>query len=266
MKLSKKFNYLRPLKVNDLIRVGNKKDGGYLIPAEAFWNIDGILSFGLGYNFTFEEHAYYMNNRLNIIVYDHSVNFFCFLTLFLKSIKRIFYFKSNLINILAQFNNLVNYVKFFLINKKIKHSSSKIVKKVSLPNEKNLKSIFCNLKEKKILLKIDIDGDEYQIIRQIKDFTKKVHILIIEFHNLDKKRKLFKDSVFFLKTFFNIVHIHGNNYCPLCKDNFPEVVELTFLNKEIYPLDKKNFRKSFPIKDLDFPSFQFRKDYIIQFH
>lgn len=129
-----------------------------------------------------------------------------------------------------------------------------------------MKSIFGNLKEKKILLKIDIEGDEYQIIRQIKDFTKKVHILIIEFHNLDKKRKLFKDSIVYLKTFFNIVHIHGNNYRSLCKDNFPEVVELTFLNKEIYPLDKKNFRKSFPIKDLDFPSFQFRKDYIIQFH
>lgn len=136
MKLSKKFNYLRPLKVNDLIRVGNKKDGGYLIPAEAFWNIDGILSFGLGYNFTFEKHAYYMNNRLNIVVYDHSVDFFSFLTLFLKSIKRIFYFRSNLINILAQFNNLVDYVNFFLIKKKINTFKIKLLIKLAYQMKK----------------------------------------------------------------------------------------------------------------------------------
>ena len=64
---------------------------------------------------------------------------------------------------------------------------------------------------------------------------------------------------------FNIIHIHGNNYCSLCKDNLPEVVEFTFLNKKIYPLNKKNFQKNFPIKKLDFPSYQFRKGYILKF-
>ena len=120
-------------------------------------------------------------------------------------------------------------------------------------------------KKKIFLVKIDIEGDEYKIIKDIKDFSNKIHILIVEFHNLDKKRKLFKESIIFLKTLFNIIHIHGNNYCSLCKDNLPEVVELTFLNKKIYPLNKKNFQKNFPIKKLDFPSYQFRKDYILKF-
>ena len=115
------------------------------------------------------------------------------------------------------------------------------------------------------LVKIDIEGDEYKIIKDIKDFSNKIHILIVEFHKLDKKRKLLKESIIFLKTLFNIIHIHGNNYCSLCKDNLPEVVEFTFLNKRIYPLNKKNFQKNFPIENLDFPSYQFRKDYTLKF-
>ena len=265
MKLSKNFNYLRPIKVNNLIRIGNKNDGGYIVPSKPFQQIDGIVSFGLGDNFSFEQNALIQNNRLKIIVYDHTVNFFYFLKKFLKSIKRIFYLKSNLFNILNKFNTLVNYVLIFLINKKAKHIKNKIVKKICFSNESNLRSVFCNLKEKKFLLKIDIEGDEYEIIKDIKEFSKKIHILIVEFHNLDKKRKIFKNSIFFLKNFFNIIHIHGNNYCSLCEDKFPEVIEFTFLNKKIYSINERNFQKKFPIKGLDFPSCNFRKDYTLKF-
>jgi mRNA-degrading endonuclease HigB of HigAB toxin-antitoxin module len=152
-----------------------------------------------------------------------------------------------------------------LINKHAQHIQNKIVKKIHFSNDSNVKSVFSNEKKFFFLVKIDIEGDEYKIIKDIKNFSNKIHILIVEFHNLDKKRKLFKESIIFLKTLFNIIHIHGNNYCSLCKDNLPEVVEFTFLNKRIYPLNKKNFQKNFPIKKLDFPSYQFRKDYTLKF-
>ena len=265
MKLSKNLNYLRPIKINNLFRVGNKTDGGYVVPSKPFQQIDGIISFGLGDNFSFEHHALLLNNKLNIIVYDHTVNIFYFFMKFLKSIKRIFYFKSNLVNILNKFTTLLNYTLFFSINKKAEHIQNKIVKKIYSSNETNLKSVFNNSKGKNFLVKIDIEGDEYKIIKDIKNYSKKIHILIVEFHNLDKKRTLFKNSVIFLKTFFNIIHIHANNNCSLCNDKFPEVVEFTFLNKKIYPLNSNNFKKNFPIKGLDFPCHQYNKDYILKF-
>ena len=233
MKLSKNLNYLRPIKIDNLFRVGNKTDGGYVVPSKAFQQIDSIVSFGLGDNFSFEQHTLIINDKLNIIVYDHTVSIFYFFKKFLKSIKRIFYFKSNLANILNKFNILMNYTLFFLISKKAKHIQKKIVKKIYSSNESNLKSVFNNFKKKNFLVKIDIEGDEYEIINDIKSFSKKIHILIVEFHNLDRKRKLFKNSVIFLKTFFNIIHIHSNNNGSLCNDKFPEVVELIFLNKKI---------------------------------
>ena len=78
MKLSKNLNYLRPIKINNLFRVGNKTDGGYVVPSKPFQQIDCIISFGLGDNFSFEDHALLLNNNLNIVVYDHTVNIFYF--------------------------------------------------------------------------------------------------------------------------------------------------------------------------------------------
>ena len=90
MKLPKNLNYLRPIKINDLFRVGNNSDGGYVIPSKAFKQIDTIVSFGLGENFSFEKHAHLLNNKLNIIVYDHTVNFF-FHKIFKKCQKKILF-------------------------------------------------------------------------------------------------------------------------------------------------------------------------------
>jgi hypothetical protein len=43
------------------------------------------------------------------------------------------------------------------------------------------------------------------------------------------------------------------------------VLELTFVNKKIYKLNKKIYLKSFPIKNLDFPNFNLKEDYSLNF-
>ena len=54
MKLPKNLNYLRPLKTGALFRIGDKGDGGYIVPRSSFKNINCIISFGLGDNFSFD--------------------------------------------------------------------------------------------------------------------------------------------------------------------------------------------------------------------
>ena len=265
MKLPKNLNYLRPFKTSDLFRIGDKADGGYIVPRSSFKNINCIISFGLGDNFSFDEHAIKLNRKLNIIVYDHSVNFYFFFSKIYKSIKRIFYFKSNFFNIYNKISILIRYFFFFNHNNVI-HIQKKVTNNPKNTNEVNLNSVFSKYNKKKILLKIDIEGDEYKILNYIKSYKNAIHILIIEFHNIDKKRIIFKKNIFFLKNFFNIVHIHGNNSAPLCIDYLPSVVELTFINKKIYKLNKKIYLKNFPIKNLDFPNFNSRDDFFLNFN
>jgi hypothetical protein len=264
MKLSKNLNYLRPFKIGALFRIGDKADGGYVVPCSQFKNIDCIISLGLGDNFSFESHALKLNRKLNIAIYDHTINYSYFFFKIYKSIKRIFYFKSNLFSI---YNRIVILIRYFLFFKKINiiHFKNKVTDNPKKINEVDLSSIILKESKKKILLKIDIEGDEYKILNSIKSYKNIIHILIVEFHNLDKKRILFKKYILSLKNFFNIVHIHGNNSAPLCLDNLPSVLELTFVNKKIYKLNKKIYLKSFPIKNLDFPNFNLKEDYSLNF-
>ena len=84
-------------------------------------------------------------------------------------------------------------------------------------------------------------------------------MLIIEFHSIKNNKDLFINSVKKLLNNFDIVHIHANNYFNFENtDNFFEVLEITFVNKEINKF-KKDFRYNFPIKDLDYECFPDRK-------
>ena len=47
-----------------------------------------------------------------------------------------------------------------------------------------------------IILKIDIEGDEYKILNTINKEQKKINLLIIEFHNISKKYNKIKKFLF----------------------------------------------------------------------
>ena len=52
--LDKSLNYLIPNKVDDLIRLGNNRDAGYVVPSSSIKNCDFLISFGMAENFSME--------------------------------------------------------------------------------------------------------------------------------------------------------------------------------------------------------------------
>ena len=75
-------SYLKPVYETDLIRVGQKKDGGYLIPKKSLESTTILYSFGLEADWSFEEDFYHLT-KSKIYCYDHTVNWKFFLKLFL---------------------------------------------------------------------------------------------------------------------------------------------------------------------------------------
>ena len=256
--LHKSLKYILPLKTNDLIRLGNKNDGGYIVSKRALKNVNFMISFGMSNNWSFEENFLKINSNNKIQIYDHTVGYKYFFLGFIKSIKRVFYFRSNLQNILKKFTELIGYHRV-INNNRIQHLQIKVSPKNSY-GENNLNRILSKIKSKKILLSIDIEGDEYKILDNINKHSKLIHLLIIEFHYLDKKRPLFKRILEKLKKDFDIIHIHGNNYTSFCKDGLPITLEMTFRNKKLYPLSKKNLVKKFPVKELDYSNLKTQND------
>ena len=55
-----------------------------------------------------------------------------------------------------------------------------------------------------------------------------------------------------LQEYFDITHIHANNYREYNQDGFPINVEISFLNKSLKGKTVKNF--DYPISNLDFPN------------
>jgi hypothetical protein len=53
-KVSEKFQFLKPYKINNLKRYGAKHDGGYIVPEKELIESRGLLSFGYGYDVSFE--------------------------------------------------------------------------------------------------------------------------------------------------------------------------------------------------------------------
>ena len=67
---------LRPIHVDNLVRIGRPNDGGYVIPKTVFKLCDGLLSFGINKDWSFEKDFSNRNPKANIHCYDYSVNFF----------------------------------------------------------------------------------------------------------------------------------------------------------------------------------------------
>ena len=257
-KLHRNLKYILPLKCEDLIRLGNKNDSGYIVSKRAIKNSNTMISLGMANNWSFENEFLKINQKNCVYIYDHTVDLsYFFLNLF-KSIKRFLYFKSSLENISNKFKDLQNYISLKKSNR-IHHFQKKISDK-NLQIEIRLNEILKEFKNKKVILSIDIEGDEFKLLNDILNFNKNIHMIVIEFHFLNKKKKKFEKIVKKLKEKFNIIHIHGNNYTSFCTDGLPVTLEMTFINKNLYPITKKTLIKKFPIKNLDYPNLNDKED------
>lgn len=182
-----------------LIRLGSLYDGGYLV-VDDFSLQDILVSLGIGDNADFE---YNISTRIeSIIAFDHTVD---------------------------SIPNMSSNTQFIKLGVKAK-SVNKFV---------TLTSIIEDIPEKNdLLLKIDIEGSEWEVLDSMSDKElTRFRQIIGEFHGFNEEtnfetinRVLGK----ILKNFF-IVHTHANNwgqYEIIKRIAVPDVIEITFLRKD----------------------------------
>ena len=229
---------LKPNKKFELIRIGGKNDGGYLVEINSFKSSDYLISLGVSTDWSFEK-EFIQNKNLKFKAYDGSIHEDFWQNWKKKSIRKLlrFSFKDffKYLKIKKEFNlffNNENLELSFIGNK---------------DGQKKLKDIFSGLNYINIFLKIDIEGSEYDVLEDILTFEKIIIGLVIEFHSCIKN--LNKIINFIDKTNLTLVHIHANNYDFVNKDGVPDTLELTFSknpkiigikNTYPHPLDKPN--------------------------
>lgn len=245
-------NIFKPYNVGDLIRLGDKKDGGYILSKESLSKTNFLISLGIAYNWDFEidflEHK--KNKNLSIISYDNSIS---------REIVKKFSLRSFfLFFIKPSFKKLQHIYKFFSYIKTFDGKKAiHISKNVTLTNSEktiNLDKIFSLIKrDENIILKIDIEGDEYYLLNDILRNLNRINVLIIEFHLILKNKEKLFNFIDKISNTFYISHTHINNVS-LSNNNRAEIIEFTFEKKLLFNRKIVLSTKNYPIKNLDYPS------------
>ncbi len=247
----------QPFNYDKLVRRGSTNDGGYLIPADI--SAKFLISLGLGDDWKFELDLIKHKQVSKFIVFDHSVTLFKLIMLINRKRK----FKAFIYRIVV----LIRYFRDFTFLRK-SHVKKKITKYGSIENfgEISLEEIFKEFvghPKSTIILKIDIEGSEFDIIEKIVEFSSQTLVLIIEFHEILKQREKVKTSLVLLKSKFSLIHTHVNNYGEIDEFSIPDVCEFTFVNSNMF---RKNGKvSSLPRVGLDSPSNPGRPDQEVNF-
>ena len=260
MKLASSFEYLKPYK-SDLIRVGPQGDCGYVIPRSVAENTNAIYSIGISTNWEFEVEMAVRNPKIKIHAFDRTSGWTVFAFVALRDLLRGDPSESERMTINARFKSALHYLKlsvkfriFFSGGKKFERKwvreSSTSKSEISFAGSIN--GLF---DDDEVMLKIDIEGGEYELseslIECLKKNSKKINSVVMEFHDTRTRRTEFEHLVHEISSVVPIVHIHGNNCVVVAPDGLPEVVEITFAK------DCKNGYSdnlSFPLAGLDFPN------------
>jgi hypothetical protein len=117
-----------------------------------------------------------------------------------------------------------------------------------------------------LILKMDIEGDEWTILKDADSCTlSRFRQIICEFHGLQRildsqQRRLVQATLTNIARTHAVVHLHGNNYLPLHpveSTGVPIVLEVTFARRNQYRLHAST--ESFP-SPLDSPNYPHRDD------
>lgn len=267
------FEKCHPIELSDLVRIGSKNDGGYILSNRQIDKTSALLSFGINDDWAFEDN-FFKRKKIKIYAYDYSIKDSPFVTgKFAKTFIYIICFI-----LLRNWALFYEHFKQFRLSKEFYKFFNKKNGVYYIPkflgqydDEKNVcfDTIFKNIgdiNDLSVFVKMDIESAEYLCLPQVMPFLDKINGMVVEFHQLDIAGGKFENILDDLSSKFYIAHVHGNNYGHrIYKTNVPSIVEITFINKSLVSGNVALSKQNYPIESLDAPCNKFKEDYKLTF-
>jgi hypothetical protein len=216
------FDYFEKLKTEYLIedeslfRFGSIGDGGYFLRPNTILKSDVLFSGGISSNLEFEYDLFRFNKDIKIMMIDPTVSGS---KLIFKGIARLFFRKPDKIRYL--FNSLIfNYLK---------SSSRCIHHKLWLNKEQSIISLITESfkTDRGVLLKMDIEGSEYDFLEEIQSNLDSFNAMVFEFHDMDEKHQLVSDFISNCSSKFQLVYLCKNPSGGYDANKRPKNIEIT---------------------------------------
>lgn len=202
-----------------LIRIGNKNgDGGYIM-ADYFPDKAVAYSFGIGNDVSWDDDI--AERVKTVLMYDHTI---------------------------SKLPPHKNKCKLIWTPFGVSSYSSG-----AFTTLQRLITLNGHLDEENMILKLDVEGAEYDVIKSTPtDVFKQFSQIVIEFHNMHIFENI--DTACFaleklLKT-HTPIHVHANNVGRILKinnTNMPELLEVTYLNKNLFKGDEELTEHIYPM-------------------
>ncbi len=219
-------NNFQPSGTFDLVRLGSKHDGGYLVEKHSITEAKTLLSLGIHDNWLFEK-QFLKINKIPLYAFDCELSAKLLLRNIVLSFGECFFKYKNPVKAFSRFGetvyNSLDYMTFFRDNRVFNN----VMIGYDGENSKSLSSISSEKHlQLPIFLKCDIEGWEYRILDEMVAHSEKFCGLTIEFHDVDLHIERIKK---FIEDFsLELVHIHPNNYGGVDDKNTPIAIEMTF--------------------------------------
>jgi len=220
------FPYLIPVAV-ELVRIGNPDtDGGYVVPQLAVDTAGAVLSLGIGDDYSFDQHWHQLKPSVEIHSYDATIE---------------------------------NYSP----EPPVRHYYENVGKQFIRSEFTEFSTALDRLTSNNVFVKMDIEGGEYTLTKDILANQHRIMGMVIEYHGAaSTSSHCFLEELPVLTQYYQCVHIHANNSGPVV-DGFPDYLELTFLRRDLCTSTAQRFDTY--MDRLDRPCCTYLKDYRVMF-
>ncbi len=265
---------LRPMVCQGLIRLGNPAgDGGYIIRRADVDRCTHVLSLGLGLETSFDKAITELNPAITLIAADHTVPPGRLRKMWLHAQwKKLLYpllpFKKRRALEPAYRSTMIGV--YFEVYGNSRHTHvTKMVSATSGLGSVTIDELMertGNTSPHGVIVKMDIEGAEYDVIADVLRHHERIGTIAVEIHSLGSRAAEFESMMDALLEYYAIVHIHGNNCSPLVPGtSCPDVVEVTFVHRALLEKPLQPSTHTYPRPDLDVPNTDERSDYPLVF-
>ncbi len=193
-------------------------DGGYYITPKKVLEADILFSGGISSNIEFEYDMFRFNKNITIFMVDPTVSS---IRLFSKAILRFLFFKKNKLRYL--FNTLIFI--YMLRSGRAFHKAKWLSSNYGIIDA--IGSDVISLHGKNILLKLDIEGSEYDLLSEIETNKSLFNCMVFEFHDLDKKANELLEFLEKCSNEFTLTHLEINPSGGFSNQGLPKNIEIT---------------------------------------